>query len=109
MTKTTAVLIVIAIVLGAVVAPGTTSAEEPRLDFLQPGVRLTKLVENPEVVTPTGIGVMPSGDIVVAASHTHFRPKEYDGPANDEVLIFDAKGKNRRVLYNATSATMEMS
>ncbi|GAA5146587.1 c-type cytochrome [Prosthecobacter algae] len=80
----------------------------PQIEVLQPGVKLTLLAEHPELVTPTGIDVDAKGQIWLIACHTHFRPEGYTGPAHDEILTFDAQGKNRRVFYNKTQATMNL-
>ncbi len=73
-----------------------------------PGVKMTLLAEHPELVTPTGIAVGSDGRIWVAVCHTHFRPTQYVGPENDEIVIFDANGQNRRVFYNKTATTMHL-
>lgn len=73
-----------------------------------PGVKMTLLAEHPALVTPTGIDVDDKGRIWLAASHTHHRPEGYAGPQHDEILVFDADGKNRRVFYNKTDATMHV-
>lgn len=77
-----------------------------QIETLQPGVKMTLLAEHPDLVTPTGIDVDALGRLWLVACHTHFRPEGYTGPEHDEVLVFDADGKNRRVFYNATTATM---
>lgn len=84
-------------------------AELPaQIETLQPGVKLTLLAEHPNLVTPTGIDVDDKGQIWLAACHTHFRPEGYSGPEHDEILVFDKNGKNRRVFYNKTDATMHV-
>ena len=83
-------------------------AADPRIEVLQPGVTLTLLAEHPDLVTPTGIGVDSEGNLWVVACHTHFRPSNYQGPEHDEILVFDAQGKNRRVFYNRTKTTMQL-
>jgi putative membrane-bound dehydrogenase-like protein len=80
----------------------------PRIEILQPGVKLTMLAEHPALVTPTGIDVDPQGRIWLVSCHTHFRPEGYRGPAHDEVLVFDGAGRNRRVFYTRTTATMDL-
>lgn len=81
---------------------------DPKITYLKPGVKLTLLAEHPDIVTPTGIAVAPDGSIYTIACHTHFRPGDYPGPVHDEVLVFDRDGKNRRVFYNRTTATMQI-
>ncbi len=46
----------------------------------------------PEVRTPTAIDTDSSGRVWVLENNTHFRPKNYDGPLTDRVLILDDFG-----------------
>ena len=80
----------------------------PQIEILQPGVKLTLIAEHPQLVTPTGIDVDTQGQIWLIACHTHFRPEGYTGPTHDEILVLDTQGKNRRVFYNKTQATMNL-
>lgn len=83
----------------------------PEVKVLQPGVALTLLAEHPDLVTPTGIDVDAQGQIWAVATHTHFRPEGYQGPEQDEVLVFQedqGRAVHRRVFYNATKATMDL-
>ena len=89
-------------------APDVPAGLPPQIELLQPGVKLTLLAEHPALVTPTGIDVDAQGRIWVISCHTHFRPQGYVGPEHDEVLTFDREGKNRRVFYNKTDATMNL-
>lgn len=89
-------------------APDVPKDLPPQIETLQPGVKMTLLAEHPDLVTPTGIDVDDQGRIWLAACHTHFRPEGYAGPEHDEILVFDADGKNRRVFYNKTDATMHV-
>lgn len=93
----------------------TLAAEpDPEIEILQPGVRLTLFAEHPDLVTPTGVDIDSEGNVWVVATHTHFRPEQYDGPTHDEVLVFtdstgDGRADQRRVFYNATVATMDLT
>ncbi|MFM2143888.1 MAG: hypothetical protein RLZZ476_2432 [Verrucomicrobiota bacterium] len=89
-------------------APVVPTDLAPQIETLKPGVKMTLLAEHPALVTPTGIDVDEKGRIWLAACHTHFRPEGYEGPQHDEILVFDADGKNRRVFYNQTDATMHV-
>lgn len=89
-------------------APEVPAEVPAQIEVLQPGVKLTLLAEHPALVTPTGIDVDEKGNIWLASSHTHHRPKGYIGPEHDEILVFDKEGKNRRVFYNKTDATMHV-
>lgn len=74
---------------------------------LQPGVQLSLVSEQPDLMTPTGIDIDADGNIWVIACHTHFPPKDYAGPKQDEVLVFSKEGK-RRVFYLNTEKTMDL-
>lgn len=86
---------------------------DPELEILKTGVKLTLVAEHPQLATPTGIDVDCQGRLWVVATHTHFRPEDYEGPEHDEVLIFtdrdgDGRAEHREVFYNATVATMDL-
>lgn len=85
----------------------SAAEREPEVEMLQPGVRLTLVAEHPDIATPTGVDVDDEGRVWAVACHTHFPPKEYEGPKFDEILVFDGKG-GRRVFYNATHHTMDL-
>ena len=89
-------------------APVVPSEIPPQIEVRQPGVKLTLLAEHPALVTPVGIDVDAQNNIYLVSSHTHFPPAGYAGPKHDEVLVFDREGKNRRVFYNKTDATMHV-
>lgn len=89
-------------------APVVPAEVPPQIEVRQPGVKLTLLAEHPALVTPVGIDVDAQNNIYLVSSHTHFPPAGYAGPKHDEVLVFDREGKNRRVFYNKTDATMHV-
>ena len=86
----------------------------PQLEFPLPGVKLTLVAEHPQVVTPVGLGADAQGKVWVVVSHTHFRPTDYPGPAQDEIVVLsdpDAAGRaqKRTVFYDKTTATMGLA
>ena len=64
-------------------------------------IKVELIAEAPKIVTPTGVGVDTKGRVLVIESHTHFRPKDYNGPERDRVLMFTigAKGKAKRTVF----------
>ncbi len=93
--------------------PTTPSDCPPELRLLKPGIKLTEVVKDPDIMTPTGIDVDALGRIWAVANHTHFRPDAYDGPKHDEILVFtdrdgDGRAEERRVFYNQTDATTDL-
>ena len=89
-------------------APIVPTELPPEIQILQPGVKLTLLVEHPDIATPTGLDVDAQGNLWTISSHTHFRPAGYAGPVHDEILVFDKHGRNRRVFYAKTDQTMNL-
>ncbi|MEM8666618.1 MAG: PVC-type heme-binding CxxCH protein [Planctomycetota bacterium] len=81
----------------------------PKTELVQPGVKLTLVAEHPSIVTPTGLDVDETGRLWAVASHTHFRPEEYEGPEHDQVLVFqNDNDKTPRVFLEQTTATMDL-
>jgi putative membrane-bound dehydrogenase-like protein len=56
-------------------------------------LKLELIAEAPVVRTPTGITIDDKGRVYVIESHTHFPPKDYDGPKTDRILRFEKKGE----------------
>src|SRR5829696_4669156 len=54
-------------------------------------LKLELIAEAPVVRTPTGIAIDDKGRVYVIESHTHFPPKNYDGPKADRILRFEKK------------------
>ena len=61
---------------------------EPLPKSPDPRIQIELVAEAPNIVTPTGLGVDSKGRVLVIESHTHFRPKDYQGPERDRVLMF---------------------
>lgn len=108
MTKATVLLLT----LSWFAAGSATAADpDPQVQTTQPGVKLSLIAEHSQLATPTGVDVDEQGRVWVVATHTHFRPDDYVGPAHDEILVFDKASDgpaDRRVFYNATTATMDL-
>jgi len=76
------------------VAQTLTLAAPPKL--LDDRLRLEVVAEEPRIVTPTGIACDERGRLFVIESHTHFPPKDYDGPKGDRIRLFeDADGDGK--------------
>ncbi|HWE95130.1 MAG TPA: PVC-type heme-binding CxxCH protein [Tepidisphaeraceae bacterium] len=73
------------------------AAEPPAPPVSQDGsVKISLFAAEPEVSTPIGATVDSRGRLLVIESHTHFRPKDYKGPATDRIRIFeDTAGTGR--------------
>lgn len=63
---------------------------------IEDGVNVTLFASDPQIVTPIGATIDARGRLLVVESNTHFRPKDYKGPATDRILIFeDTTGSGR--------------
>ena len=88
-----------------------TLGSEPPPKSPDPRILIELVAEAPQIVTPTGVGVDAKGRVLVIESHTHFRPKDYDGPERDRVLMFtpQAKGKAvRSIFYEGLNMGMDV-
>ena len=65
--------------------PPRADGRDAEVEIRSPGVRLTRFADDPGLVTPTGVDVDQSGNVWVVATHTHFRPDDYDGPRHRAV------------------------
>jgi len=73
-----------------------------------------RIAAEPDIVTPTGIAVDGHGRVLVIESHTHFRPKGYQGPPADRIRVFedrDQRGKPECTgsFFEGTRMTMSLA
>src|SRR5262245_15221981 len=58
--------------------------------------KLELVAQEPQIVTPIGVAFDREGRLLVVESHTHQRPRTYQGPAADRIRIFvDSDGDGR--------------
>ncbi|MEE2641203.1 MAG: PVC-type heme-binding CxxCH protein [Planctomycetota bacterium] len=86
--------------------------ETPR--SLDDRLKISLFAAEPDVVTPTGIAINAQGRVFCIESHTHFRPKNYQGPPADRIRIYDdtdGDGRADRVktFFEGSTATMNMA
>ena len=81
------------ILLAAALAPALL-AEPPKV--VPSGGTVELVASEPDVRTPVAIAVDPRGRVWVLENNTHFRPKNYDGPPTDRVLILNDFGPDGR-------------
>jgi putative membrane-bound dehydrogenase-like protein len=101
--------IAVAIVLAG--ADGPPPAPPRAVD---PRLVLERVAAEPEIVTPTGLAVDARGRVFVVESHTHFRPKDYQGPPADRIRLFEdtnGDGKFDRIgtFFQGTRMTMNLA
>lgn len=85
--------------------------EKPRVNI--EGAEISLLIQNPDIVTPTGIAVDSDDRIWVIENHTHVRQDDYPGPDVDRLLIFEgylsSNPENKKVIEYATDFKDGMS
>ena len=89
-----------------------SAVEQPKV--LDPRLTIELFAAEPEIVTPTGIIVEPSGRVLAIESNTHFRPQGYKGPTSDRIRAFedtdgDGKADRIRTVFEGTSMTMGLA
>ena len=89
------------ILLAVALAPALL-AETPKA--VPPGCTVELVASDPDIRTPTAIAVDARGRVWVLENNTHFRPKNYDGPATDRILILDDFGPDGRARKITTYA-----
>jgi putative membrane-bound dehydrogenase-like protein len=81
---------------------------------LDPRLKLELFAAEPQIVTPTGIAVDDKRRVLCIESHTHFRPKDYKGPATDRIRMFedtngDGKADKVTTFFEGTTSTMNLA
>ena len=72
----------------------TSGAGEPRVTDNR--YKLELIASDSQIVTPIGMAFDHKGRLFVIESHTHERPKEYQGPSGDRIRMFaDSDGDGR--------------
>ncbi|HZL36088.1 MAG TPA: PVC-type heme-binding CxxCH protein [Tepidisphaeraceae bacterium] len=83
-----------ALSIAIVASPASAAPEPPR--SADPSAKISLFASEPQIVTPIGATVDAKGRLMVIESNSHFRPKNYQGPATDRILILeDTKGAGK--------------
>jgi putative membrane-bound dehydrogenase-like protein len=72
-----------------------SAAEPPRV--IDASYRLELVASEPDIVTPIGLAFDRKGRLLVVESHTHQRPKDYQGPAGDRIRMFADSDRDGRL------------
>ena len=100
--------------LPAVLIPATVSAETIAPPRTPDGLGTVSLfASEPDIVTPIGATVDAKGRLLVIESQSHFRPKNYQGPATDRIrLLLDTTGVGKAdkitTFYEGTNFLMNL-
>jgi putative membrane-bound dehydrogenase-like protein len=91
---------------------GSAAGETPQV--ADPTLQVECFASAPQIVHPIGVAFDARGRLLVIESHTHFRPKDYQGPAHDRIRVLedtDGDGKADRftTFYEGTVATMAIA
>lgn len=94
-----------------------TAVAQPKADVprsLDPRLEIVPFAASPDIVHPIAVDFDAKGRLLVVESHTHFRPKGYNGPERDRIRILedtDGDGKADRftTFYEGLKATMDLA
>src|SRR5438132_1929673 len=59
--------------------------------------KLELIAKEPQIVTPIGMAFDRKGRLLVIESHTHQRPKDYQGPTGDRIRTLSSSGRDGRL------------
>ncbi len=93
------------VALALVAAP----VEMPRV--VDDRLQLELILQEPDIVTPTGLTIDARGRVLVIESNTHFRPDGYKGPPHDRILLIDPTKKPYKptVFFEGSKYTMSVA
>lgn len=79
-----------------------------------PALKIELFAQEPMVQQPIGMTFTQDGKLLVIQSNTHFRPKDYAGPAHDRILWLvdtdgDGKAEKAEVFFEGTDLTMDIA
>src|SRR5262249_1185554 len=67
------------------------------------------LAAAPDIVHPIACDFDAKGRLLVIESHTHFAPKDYQGPKFDRLRAFDVKAGKATPFFEGTRHTMDLA
>lgn len=76
-----------------------------------PRLTVELIAESPEIVHPVSCDFDSQGQLLVIESHTHFAPKDYQGPKFDRIRRFDVNNKQSKptTFFEGTRHTMDLA
>ncbi|MDB6137823.1 MAG: rane-bound dehydrogenase domain protein [Verrucomicrobiaceae bacterium] len=95
-----------------VLAWAEDAVEPPKIN--DESLQATLFAANPLIQTPIGMTFDRQGRLLVIESQTHFRPKDWKGPAHDQIVWLkdtdgDGKADARQVILDQTDMTMDIA
>lgn len=79
-----------------------------------PSIDVELFAQAPDIVHPVALTLDPRGRLLVIESHTHFRPKGYQGPPHDRVRILedtdnDGRADRFTTFFEGVTAAMDLA
>ncbi len=93
-------------------APAQEAIEPPKVN--DDALQASLFAADPLIQTPIGMTFDKDGRLLVIESQTHFRPKDWKGPAHDQIVWLkdsdgDGKADARQVILDITDMTMDIA
>src|SRR5438105_10517381 len=96
------------IILCTMILCVNAAAQEPKIS--DPRLVVELVAAAPDIVHPISCDFDAKGRLLVIESHTHFAPKDYQGPKHDRIQAFDvAKGTKPTTFFEGTKHTMDLA
>ena len=98
-----------------VLSIGTAAAQTPALPVVNdPDLQIELFASEPMIQQPIGVTFDKAGRLLVIESHTHFRPRKWQGPKHDQIVWLqdtdgDGKADKRDVIFGETDMTMDIA
>jgi putative membrane-bound dehydrogenase-like protein len=78
------------------------------------GLEVSLFAAEPMIQQPIGCAIDGRGRLLVIESHTHFRPKNWQGPEHDQIVMLldtdgDGRADKRQVFFDQTDMTMDIA
>lgn len=94
-----------------------TAQEAPKIpvpEVLDDALKMELFASEPLIQQPIGMAFDKAGRLLVIESHTHFRPKDWKGPAHDQIVwLADTNGDGvadkREVFFAESDMTMDIA
>src|SRR5438477_13209292 len=101
-------LYALAVVVLCATSPAFGQQDTPKAS--DPRLVVELFAAAPDIVHPISCDFDAKGRLLVIESHTHFAPKDYQGPKHDRIQAFDvAKGTKPTTFFEGTKHTMDLA
>src|SRR5713226_1259581 len=100
----------LAVMMGVILIGSVARAQEEMPRANDPRLVVERFAQAPDIVHPIACDFDARGRLLVIESHTHFAPKDYQGPKFDRIRMFDvSKAGKATTFFEGTKHTMDLA